>query len=403
MSLLPLFTRKKDSNKFLVLEIDNTQIKILAFYQESEKKLKIIGSSIKPIPENTISNNHILDKETLINVIKEGVLEATGDLEETVKNVIVGIKGMQCVEITTTAKSTATHRRIIKGAELDEIYEKITKEAYTQAQKEVIKNNGDFEATLEIIMSSSVYNKVDGLFYEDPLNVEGEVVEIAVFNAFCYTKDLQDLRKVISKTGLTLLTISPIPYAMVQNIIEMEIEEITDYTLLNFGEDATEIIVVFGKGLISTKTLPIGYAHLRDGLGYKMGLTKKEAEKVLETYSRGQLKETEEGIVQKCLDDILDIWLEGIKICFEDFTDIKRFANTVYLTGEGTLIPDVINTLKSRPWYKEITFKSIPEYKKLDINDFTRIDDATGKINSPMWIPIQSLGIAYLELNKQDD
>lgn len=403
MSLLPIFKKKKKSNKFLVAEIDNNQIKVLALYKESEEKIRIIGSSIKKLQENSIVNYHIIDKDLVILTLKEAVQEATSELEEPIIDIIMGVKGTQCVEITTTAKSTATHKRVIKDKDIKEVYDRIIEAAYIQAQNEIVKIRGDYESELEIIISSNVYNKVDHVFYEDPLGVEGEVLESAVFNAFCFSEDLAIIRKIVSKAGLQLLSIAPIPYSMVQNISKADIEEKTDYTVLNFGEDTTEIMVVFGKGLIDTKTLPIGYSHLREGLGYKMGLTIVEAEKVLETYSQGKLSEVEEDIVQKCLNDILYVWLEGIKLCFEEFSDVKTFANQIYLTGEGTLIPDVINKLKDELWYKEIPFKTIPEYKKIDINDFTFIDDATSKITSPIWIPTQSLGIIYLEIEGQDD
>ena len=101
--------------------------------------------------------------------------------------------------------------------------------------------------------------------------------------------------------------------------------------------------------------------------------------------------------------NILHVWIEGIKICFEDFSQVKTFANQIYITGEGSIIPDVMNELKNEVWYKEIPFKSIPEYEKLNINDFTYINDATSKVTSPIWIPTQSLGIIYLEQEEKHD
>ena len=403
MSLLPLFNNKKASNKFLVAEIDSDKLKVLAFYYEGNKDIKIIGSSIKSLKENSIVNYHILDKDAIALSLREAVMEATSELGETVKDIIIGVKGSQCIEITTTAKSTATNRRVIKEKDLSEIYNRITEASFIQAQNEVIQNTGIYDSKIETITSSIVYTKLDDKLFENPVGCEGEIVESAVFNAFCFSEDMKVIKKIVKKAGLRLLAIAPTPYALVQNITNMDMEEVTDYTLINFGESITEIAIVFGKGLVGTKTLPIGYTHLRNGMGYKMGLTAREAEKVLDTYIQGQLTESEEAVVQKCLNDILEIWMEGMKVCFEDFTEIKTFASQIYLTGEGTKIPDVINVLKEAPWYKNIPFKTLPEYKKIDINDFTSIGDATGKIDSPIWIPVQSLGIIYLEMQEQDD
>jgi len=400
MSLLPFFSNKKSSNKFLVIEIDNEQLKVLVFYYEGNKKLKIIGSSVKNIREGIINNYHVLDKESLVITIKEAVNEATEELEEVVKDVIVGVKGPQCVEITTTAKSKATDKRVIKEKEINEVIDRITEAAYIQAQNDIIQTTGNYDSNLEIVTSSTVYSKIDNNLFENPIDCEGEVLESAVFNAFCFSEDIKTIKKVVSKAGLHLLAIAPIPYAIVQNITNMDLDEVTDYTLINFGLNLTEISIVFGKGLVGTKILPIGYKHLISGLSQKMGLTKKESEKVLETYSSGKLEESEEAIVQKCLNDVLEVWLQGLSLCFEEFTEIKTFASQIYLTGEGSIIPDVINMLKDEPWYKDIPFKTLPEYRKIDINDFTNIGDATGKITSPIWIPLQSLGVIYLEMQE---
>lgn len=401
--MLSLFKKQKKSNKFLVLDIDNDQIKVLAIYKDLDNTFKIIGSSIKKLPENTLINYHILDRKTLSSYLSEAISECTLELEDVLKDIIVGFKGTQCIQITTTAKSTSTHKRIIQEEEIEEVYKKILDAAIIQAQNDVVKINGDYDCDLEIIASSNVYFKVDGQFIDDPIKTEGEIFECAIFNAFSVKQDLIDIRKLIKSVNLNLLAVSPIPYNLVQNISNSLIKENTDYTLINFSQDITEVIIVFGKGLIDTKTLPIGYEHLKHGLSNKMGLTLLESEKVLQSYSLGKLQKEEEIVIQKCLDDILHIWVEGIKICFENFSEIKTYASQIYLTGEGSLIPDVINIFNSENWYKEIPFKTAPTCAKLNINDFNLISDATSKVNSPLWISTLSLYIAYLEQEEQND
>lgn len=399
---LPIFKKNKPSNKFLVAEIDTTHIKVLAFYYDNTK-VKIIGSSIVTIKENTLTPSYINDKENLALSLKTGVMQATQDLGEPIEDIIIGIKGNNSVEVTTTAKATSTHKRIIKEKDLEEVYNKIIEAAYIQAQNEIIQNTGIYESKIEIVTSSTVYTKLDDRIVDNPIDLEGSVLENAIFNAFCFSDYINDIKKVVKKADLQLLGIYSIPYAIVQGLTKSEIEENTDYTLINMSKDITEIVAVFGKGIVGTKTLNIGYNHLIEGINNKMGLTEKESAKVIETYASGQLTESEEVVIQKCINEVLMTWLEGIKICFEEFTEVKTFASKIYLTGEGTIIPDVLNLIKATPWYKNIPFKTLPECKKLEISDLTSIGDSTGKINAASWLPVVSLGNMYLEIKEQDD
>ena len=403
MPILPFLKNKKKSNKFLTIEIDNNQLKVLALYKELDGKFKVIGSSNKILPENTISNFYILDKKLLTNVLIEAVLEATVELEEDIKDVIFGVKGSQCIEITTTAKATSTHKRIIKEGDLDEVYNKITEAAYIQAQNDIVRTNGDYDAELEIILTSNVYFKIDGNFYDEPIGVEGEILECALFNAFCYKKDLKTINQIIKDAKLNLLAVAPIPYSLVQNISLSNQEEKEDYTLINISPDSTQIIIVFGKGLIDTKTLPLGHTQIIESFAHIMGLTTKESEKVTNSYILGQLKDEEEKVIQKCLNEVLYVWLEGVKLSFEEFSEIKTYANQIYITGEGSVLPDIIEMFNSNQWYKEIPFKTSPTCKKININDFSKIQDATGKINRIKWINTMALSIIYLEQEENND
>lgn len=403
MNVLSLLKKKQKKNKFLTIELDNTQIKVIAFYKSEENKLKIIGSSVKKIPENIISNFHILDKKALINIINEAIETATFELEDLIDDVIIGIKGMQCIEFTTTAKATSTHQRVIEVEDINEVYNKVTEAAFNHAQNEAIKINADYDADLEIILTSSVYNKIDNKFVEEPLEQEGEILECALFNAFAYKNEIKTLKNLFKQCKLNVIAVAPIPYTMVQSISKTNLPEKSDYSLINLSLDSTEIIIVFGGGLIDTKKLPIGYSHIKEAFANTMGLTLLESDKVLKSYSAGKLKEEELDVVKKCLSDVLYVWLEGVKLCYEEFLDVKVHASQMYLTGEGSTIPDVIELFKNDKWYKEIPFKEVPICKKLNINDFSYIQDATGKINSNNWITTQSLNIIYLEQEESDD
>jgi hypothetical protein len=119
---------------------------------------------------------------------------------------------------------------------------------------------------------------------------------------------------------------------------------------------------------------------------------------MLKSYIAGKLTESETGLVQGCIIEILNIWLAGLEIMFNEFSNVKTFAPIIYLTGYGAEIKDVIATLKSEPWTKSIPFGTFPEILKVNFSDFSKISDATGKVGGPEWLSNISMSIIYEEI-----
>jgi Tfp pilus assembly PilM family ATPase len=250
---------------------------------------------------------------------------------------------------------------------------------------------------LEIVTSSNVYSKVDNKEIVNPVSSSGSVLECAVFNAFTPSYHVKAVQKVADKADVHIITLGSVSYAITQALKAVP-QEPSDFVILNVGVDFTEAAVVFGGGVVATKTLNLGYQHFIEGINNKMGLTSRESNKVMESYCSGQLSESESVVVQKCIQDTLEIWTTGINLLFDEFIDVKTFAPQIYLTGKSAGIPDLITLLREKPWYKSIPFKALPQVKKLNLADLARITDATGKITAASWVPVVALGNIYLEL-----
>ncbi len=398
MFSLPFFKKHKESNKFLTLEINSDSVRVIAFYAE-ETTCKVVGYGEGTLEEGAVRSGKIVDRDKVEEGIRNAVEKATSDSEETIDNVIVGVAEDNCIGITTTIRSKRATKDVIKQEEIKDIEERSIQAAFNQAQSEYMTIKGTFDEEIEIITSSNVYTKIDEKKTTALVGEKAHVIEIATFNAFTPEKHLKDIQSICKNTKLNLIAVGPKFYSLTQCIKTTDLEK-NDFVLIEIGTDTTNVAIIFGGGIVATKCLELGYNQFVQTISNKMGLTSRESDKVLASYCSGKLTEEESVVVQKCIMDGLDIWIEGVELMFNEFTEVKTFAPKVYVTGKGATIPDVMTYLKDKPWARSIPFKDLPEIQKLEFTDIQKITDSTGKINTTAWLPLTTLSIIYLEIQK---
>jgi cell division ATPase FtsA len=384
------------SNKFLSVNINSKDVKCLTLYYDSGS-YKIIGFGREALEAGSVRNSVIIDKEDVVRALKSAVLTATENLEEKVNNAIIGVSGDLCLGLVTTVRFKRQASLPFEKEEIDDLYEKISESAKIQAQNEYLETTGNPEVPLEIITSSNVFTKVDGQAVDSLEGGSGSAAEAAVFNAFSPSFHIRSLQDIAKKAGLNILAIGSEMYA-ISHWLKQYSSGLNDFVLLSIDNESTNAAVVFGGGIVSTKSLNIGFSSFTEGLSEKMGVSVDEADKMLKGYIAGKLTESEAGLVQSCVNEILNIWLAGLEILFNEFSNVKTFAPVIYLTGYGAEIKDVIAMLKSEPWTKSIPFGTFPEIFKVNFSDFSKISDATGKVGGPEWLNNISMSIIYEEI-----
>lgn len=382
--------------KFLTLDISADGVKCLVFYKENGS-LKIIGSGKSYLEAGEVRNGLIVDLDATAAAAQEAINLATNNLEDNIENVIIGVTSDICVENVTTAKITRGSQQPITEPEIEKFNQKIINSAEMQVQKYYADNKGDPDTELQMITSSVVYTKLDGEMFDNLLEQEGKIVEIALYNAFCPVFHIENLQKLGKKLRLNILAISPINFSVLKALKKSELES-SDLVLTQIGADFTNVGVIFGGAIIKNRSLHIGHVHFVEELARIMGITKVEAGKVLKSHANNTLSQSESVVVQNCLTDILDNWRDGIELLFTDFSGIKTFASHIYLFGEGVQIPEIEDELSKSPWTKNIPFKSPPNIYVLLVSDLDKIADATGSVVSHEWVGIASLAYIYEEL-----
>lgn len=399
MIRLPFKLKKsKQPSKFLTIDIGSDSIKVMAMEvdtSEGSAKVEITGIGKTDLLEESTRGGVIVDSEGVVDALDKAILTACND-EGEISDVVFGVSGTLSVGIMTTVKVVRGKKEPVTAKEVNAVFEKIYSAAYDEIQNVYMNITGDPEIEVTMVTSSTVYNKLDGNFPDELVGQEGQVMEIAVFTAFAPKYHLDALQKVADNLGLNIVAVGSNMYALAKSIASRKGKEF-DGVILDVGGELTDVGIVFGGGIVATRSIDIGGTHFTKALGSHMNLSFRDAETKKLEYSYGRLSESDGLLIKGYTDNLLDTWLTGLELLFQDFTGVKTFAPVVYMVGGGAEFPDIFDVVSKEPWTKSIPFKSPPEFSRLSIEDLDFVQDRTGKANSLEYIIPAALSVIFLE------
>lgn len=365
----------------------------MSFYIDEQKMAKIIGVGCSQLEPLSVRGGIIVDRENVEMALSTAIDQATENFEDDIRNAVFGVNNDLSIELMTTAKSSLGRHGPIQKSDLDLIDQTILENALINARNEILENTGNAEADIDLVTSSNMHTKVNGKPTKDPMTLEGDTLEMAKFTAFTPSHHVKTLQKLAKRSGLNIAAVGSELFSFV-NALNND----PDYIIIDIESDFTKVGVIFGNGIVASKTLHVGADHFTKEISQKMGLSLKEAEKIKNSYIYGKLAQSETLLVQNSIHDTLNIWLDGIQLLFTEFSGVKTFASKIYLVGEGSKIPDLFEFISSEPWTKSIPFKAPPEFEKVRLENFAKIVDSTGEADTPDLIMPASLASIYLEI-----
>lgn len=391
--------KKENFSRFLTVDIGSNAIKVMAFDIERGEKgsvAVITGIGKQDLLEESTRGGVIVDVDDVSEALKIAVVEACNG-DEKIKNTIFGVSGGLSIGLMTTVRISRGKNSKISEKEIDAIFEKIYDASHDQAQNKLLKTTGNTDTDIQMITSSVVYTKINGKYVDDPIGMEGQKLEMAVFTSFVPSYHLDSLQEIANKSDLNVMAVGSTMYSLVKSIGYSKDADF-DGVIMDIGGEVTEVGVIFSGGIVDSQNLDIGGAHFTHELGRNMDLSFKDAEHKKLEYSYGRLPESDALLIRGYMDNLLDTWLHGVELLFQEFEGVKTFAPSIYMVGGGAELPDIYEVTSKEPWTRTIPFKSPPEFSKLSIEDLPLVTDKTGKAHGLEDIVPASLSLVYLEL-----
>src|SRR3989344_761344 len=397
---LPMnFGKKEESSRFLTVDIGSNSVKVMAFDVEKTEKgpvAAIIGIGKRPLLEESARGGVIVDAEDVAKAVTHAAsMACNGD--EPITQAIFGVSGNVAYGLMTTVRVTRGSGSPISAKEVDGIFAKTYDAAHDQIQSKLLEVTGAAETAVQMVTSSVVYTKVDGQAVKEPVGMQGQKIEFAVFTSFVPAYHLDNLQEIAESAGLEVTAVGSTMYSLVKSLGYSKKADF-DGVIMDIGGEMTEVGVIFSGGIVDTRSLDIGGTHFTQELSRNMDMSFQDAEHKKIEYSYGRLAESDALLVRGYMDNLLDIWLHGVELLFQEFSGVKTFAPNVYLVGGGAELPDIYEVVSKEPWAKSIAFKSPPEFSKLSMEDLKLVVDRTGKAHGLEDIIPASLSLVFLEL-----
>lgn len=391
--------KNEESSRFLTVDIGSNSVKVMAFDVENTEKgpvAAIVGIGKRSIMAESTRGGVIVDVEDVSKAVTMAAIAACNG-DDPITQAIFGVSGNLSLGLMTTVRVTRGKDSEISDKEVNDIFAKTYDAAHEQVQQKLLEITGTTETNVQMITSSVVYTKVDGKLVKDPVGMQAQKLELAVFTSFVPSYHLDLLQEIAANAEMEIVAVGSTMYSLVKSLGFSKKADF-DGVIMDIGGEVTEVGVVFGGGIVDTRSIDIGGTHFTQELSHNMDMSFQDAEHKKVEYSYGRLAESDALLVRGYMDNLLDIWLHGVELLFQEFSGVKTFAPKVYLVGGGAELPDIYEVVSKEPWTRSIAFKSPPEFSKLSMEDLKLVVDRTGKAHGLEDIVPASLSLIFLEL-----
>lgn len=302
-----MFGRKK---KVIGLDIGSSQTKLVELSSGKSKKLLNYGIS-KVLPD-AIVEGEIIDREAVLDSVRS-LIESKGF---TTRDVVIGIAGRDV---------------IIKRIAMDRMSEADTKEQIKWEAEQYVPFDIN-EVTLD-------FDVVNPTFGEN----QQEVILVAAKNEL-----INNLTALLRELNLNPIIVDTTAFA-VQNVFEYNYSPPPDETtcLIHIGAGMTVINVVKGGSSLSARDVYYGVNAFISKLQKEVGFNYEDAANAVKgTIPVGASQDSVQGVFETFVAD-LGTQIERSLQFLSSVTGEEKVTR-MYLSGGGSLIPNLLDYLKRR-------------------------------------------------------
>lgn len=392
MDLFSKLLEKKSADKnWLAIDVGATNLRVLEFaLGEEEDTVELVKMAVCQTMHGAVVEEAILKLPEVTQALQELLVKI-----ERVNShlpVIFGIAGEVCLPITTSGRVVRENPEgVLKLEELRAIQKRLEESAFVEAGRVIAESTGNPDLDISLVESRLTTVKADDFWLANPLGYRGRQLELSLFTTFTPTSHWQCLQSLAASSQLNLIQVASTLGALTLGLSDEKPWEL-NALVVDIGRDTTEIGLVFGGSLISTKVLDLGGGAFTSQLVKELSLSAEEAEKKKLDFADGLLTGEEGEKIASCLQKPLTWWQEGLQLALSDFSGVKTFPNKIYLVGGGALLPLISESLMALPWVKNLPFRNPPEVKVMEPLYLPKLKDPQQFLGNADDLPAVSLG-----------
>ena len=393
--------KKYDSDDVILgLDIGTEFVKAVIGAKRKDGTLEIIGVGKSHQSMGNMYAGAIADIPAVINVCEKALSKAEEQAGVVSKAAVVGIAG----ELIKGNTNTVRYRRKngnkpISETEMELIIKKVQDNAGEKARKEVALETDNPDVQVRLINSAIVSLTIDGYKVSNPIGFKGSELVIQFYTAFAPLVHISAIEKVCTELNLDLLAVAVEPFAVCRACLGDDLDSNFSGVVMDIGGGTTDIAVVDDGGVEGTKMFGIGGRSFSRQIANKLGLDFDTAERLKLNLDRDLLSDPEittiadaasaneieqylendgrRAKIEAAIDANIDVWLSGIEIALEDFSNVEALPNKILLCGGGAGLVRLQEALATEDWWEDLPFARRPVVHLLDDIDIPGIENVT--------------------------
>jgi cell division protein FtsA len=300
---------------------------------------------------------------------------------------------------TMTMPRTQPQARIT-AADLAAALQAVQRRALREAVHQMSEDLGVAEINVKLVHSTITQVRIDGYAVTNPIDFQGHIVEITVFNTFAPLTHIGALQTIAQELDLELVATVAEPYALARGCASEEAYEM-GAIFIDVGGGTTDIAVVRHGGIEATRMFALGGRSFTKRLASDLSMNLDEAERFKVAHSEHRLAAEQSVIAHRSLSPTADVLAQGVALSLEELAGSDPLPPALYLAGGGAALPEVSEHLRAVDWMETVPFSSVPTVKVLGPGDVLGVYDTTGLLVGCQ--DVTPMGLARHAVSLEDD
>ncbi|MBQ9020248.1 pilus assembly protein PilM [Candidatus Saccharibacteria bacterium] len=376
----PQLAPQSPEDCLVALDIGTEYVKVLIARQnKKDGTLNITGVGRAHQASGNMYDGAIADIGGVVSTCEKALSEAESEANVTAKLAVVGIAGELIKGNTSTVRYRRKNgNRPISEAEMSAIIKRVQDRAGEKAKKEVALETNNPNVEVRLINSAIVSLQIDGYKVSNPIGFKGSDLTIQFYTAFAPLVHISAIEKVCAELSLDLLAVAVEPFAVCRACLGDDLDSNFSAIVMDIGGGTTDIAIVDDGGVEGTKMFGIGGRSFTHQISTKLGVDFDTAEKYKVNLESSNFPPEVRSRIDGAIDTNLSVWLSGVSIALEDFSDmLETFPGRILLCGGGAGLSALQEQLATSDWYEDLPFSRRPLVHIVDDEDIPGINNAT--------------------------
>ncbi len=281
--------------------------------------------------------------------------------------------------LTAARRETLTHRRSqpnrrIGESELADVVKRAQRLALRELGDRARAGLGGPGTRLALLEAYVTTISVDGRRVTSPVGLQGEKLEVTVFNVVVPAPYLNGVEAVAAQLGLEILDVRSSWRALASATVGKRAISI------DVGGSTTDLMLVQNGEPWATGSIALGGRDFTAQLAKALTLSRRDAERLKLAYCLGQLDQHLSGTVLAAVGRLTGVWMGAMESAVAALCGSEELPRGFSLWGGGSGLPCVVDAVRSFPWAQRLGCSGNPEVRLMRPELIPGVLDGTGQV-----------------------